>query len=241
MWWACSGCTAWIPSSPQDSEAVPLALWNRNFRTPLSIFLMYICVQLFPLISTAFSFHQPHAATGMIVLVLRFLTNLCKGVSLLSWDMFVHSAISSCTPLHSAQSRAPGTRRGETGSPDLTDLSLCDLGIFQPSAPCLDVCFLPVFTSASSPAYLVLPLFTPSIWSGFIRLPAVQCHLHFFVHCPTLLCSLSFAVFSFQLRQILAWDLGRWPHEPTEMHLHIKSVLFRLYKLEHVLLIDACY
>lgn len=140
MWWACSGCTARIPSSPQDSEAVPLALWNRNFRTPLSIFLMCICVQLFPLISTAFSFHQPHAATGMIVLVLHFLTNLCKGVSLLSWDMFVHSAISSCTPLHSAQSRAPGTRRGETGSPDLTDLSLCDLGIFQPSAPCLDVC-----------------------------------------------------------------------------------------------------
>lgn len=140
MWWACSGCTAWIPSSPQDSEAVPLALWNKNFRTPLSIFLMCICVQLFPLISTAFSFHQPHAATGMIVLVLHFLTNLCKGVSLLSWDMFVHSAISSCTPLHSAQSRAPGTRRGETGSPDLTDLSLCDLGIFQPSAPYLGVC-----------------------------------------------------------------------------------------------------
>uniref|UniRef100_A0AAX7UMQ8 Transmembrane protein 184bb n=1 Tax=Astatotilapia calliptera TaxID=8154 RepID=A0AAX7UMQ8_ASTCA len=29
--------------------------------------------------------------------------------------MFVHSAISSCTPLHSAQSRALGTKRGETG------------------------------------------------------------------------------------------------------------------------------
>lgn len=48
---------------------------------------------------------------------------------------------------------------------------------------------------------------------------------HFVVHCPTLLCSLSFAVFSFQLCRMLAWDLGRSLCKPAGMHIHIKCFI----------------